>query len=104
MVSVSVNAYTGGVSKSGYYEGEGEARFKVGHRYVGGFKHGKMNGKGRYEWVDGIVFEGYFHDNVAEGHGVYTWPDGARPLEAPIHASAWTRLSLSLQRTKGTTS
>lgn len=21
-----------------------------------------------------------------------TWPDGARPLEAPIHASAWTRL------------
>ena len=78
MVSVSVNAYTGGVSKSGYYEGEGEARFKVGHRYVGGFKHGKMNGKGRYEWVDGIVFEGYFHDNVAEGHGVYTWPDGAR--------------------------
>ena len=78
MVSVSVNAYTGGVSKSGYYEGEGEARFKVGHRYVGGFKHGKMNGKGRYEWVDGIVFEGYFHDNVAEGHGVYTLPDGAR--------------------------
>ena len=32
MVSVSVNAYTGGVSKSGYYEGEGEARTATSSR------------------------------------------------------------------------
>ena len=78
MVAVSVSAYRGAVSEFGLYEGEGEADFKVGHRYVGGFKHGKMHGRGRYEWVDGIVFEGHFRDNVAEGHGTYSWPDGAR--------------------------
>jgi hypothetical protein len=50
-------------------QGEGVAHFRVGHKYVGGFKEGKMFGRGRYDWVDGIAYEGEFRDNVAEGTG-----------------------------------
>lgn len=41
------------------YSGEGEAKFKSGNTYKGGFCRGVMDGRGRYNWVaDGTIYEG----------------------------------------------
>ena len=79
MASVSVETYTGSVSKFAWHEAaSATAVFKTGHTYTGSWKEGKMHGRGVYKWVDGIVFEGYFANNVANGFGKYAWPDGGR--------------------------
>jgi len=69
------DTYTGGFL-AGRREGAGEYSYPSGDIYIGHFKNDEKHGPGIYRWFTGEQFNGKFKAGLMHGEGSMIFPDG----------------------------